>query len=119
MSTFRGTLHDYFAGAVKACGGKKANLPTMAQLGELATYVYNHDSTIGAEQNVSSLTLDTTKASQFLSASPDSDRFFVWSEQENVSSYARGRYFSSTGTYWNSNLGNRFSSDGLAVCLGD
>ena len=111
--------NDYFAGAVKACGGKKANLPTMAQLGELATYVYNHDSTIGAEQNVSSLTLDTTKASQFLSASPDSDRFFVWSEQENVSSYARGRYFSSTGTYWNSNLGNRFSSDGLAVCLGD
>src|SRR5699024_5009775 len=40
---------DYWAGAVKACKGID-NMPTMAQLGQLATYVYNHDKTIGAKE---------------------------------------------------------------------
>ena len=107
---------DYFAGAVKACGGKKANLPTMAQLGELATYVYNHDSTIGAQQDVSGIAMDTEKASQFLSASPGSNFFYVWSGQEYSSGYAYNRYFVSTYTNWIK--GNRrLNSDGLAVCL--
>ena len=111
--------NDYWAGAVKACGGKKANLPTMAQLGELATYVYNHDSTIGAQEDISGLTLDTEKASQFLSASPGSSSgwFYVWSGQENSSgnAYHRGFGFINTGWF---NYG-RDGSDGLAVCLGD
>ena len=108
--------NDYFAGAVKACGGKKANLPTMAQLGELATYVYNHDSTIGAQEYINSgLTLDPDKASQFLTASPNSDRFFVWSVQEYSSDYASTRTFGSTYTYWY-NL-YRGDSSGLAVCV--
>ena len=108
---------DYLAGAVKACGGKKANLPTMAQLGELATYVYNYDSTIGAHENISSgLTLDKTKASQFLSASPYSDRFFVWTGQDTSNStYASYRIFLSTTTTWG--VYNRNVSNMLAVCV--
>ena len=110
--------NDYWAGAVKACGGKKANLPTIAQLGELATYVYNHDSTIGAQEDIGSgLTLDTEKASQFLSASPYSSYFFVWSGQEYSSDLAYRRYFSSTNTTWYHNF--RHYSIMLAVCLGD
>ena len=108
--------NDYFAGAVKACGGKKANLPTMAQLGELATYVYNHDSTIGAQEDISSgITLDTEKASQFLSARGTGyDYFYVWSGQETSSNNAYGRYFGSTTT----NLyGYDRRSNVLAVCV--
>ena len=93
-------------------------MPTMEQLGQLATYVYNYDGTIGALQDISSgLTLDTTKAAQFLSASPYSNYFYVWAGQEYSSIHAYGRNFGSTNTYWNSDL--RLSSHFLAVCLGD
>ncbi len=107
---------DYWAGAVKACGGIN-NMPTMTQLGELATYVYNHDSTIGAQQDVSGLTLDTTKAAQFLSASPGSSSgwFYVWSGQEYSSSNVYYRFFASTST--DLNRSSRYGSGGLAVCL--
>ena len=109
--------NDYFAGAVKACGGKKANLPTMAQLGELATYVYNHDSTIGAQEDIGSgLTLDTEKVSQFLSASLYSDAFYIWSGQEYNRNGAYSRGFNSTNTSWYSTLRDSII---LAVCLGD
>ena len=108
---------DYWAGAVKACGGIN-NMPTMAQLGELATYVYNHDSTIGAQEDISSgLTLDTTKASQFLSASPYSDKFYVWSGQEYSSKGAYLRHFLSAYTFWDYIGFGRNYSDSLAVCL--
>ena len=107
---------DYWAGAVKACGGTQ-NMPTMAQLGQLATYVYNYDGTIGAQQDVSRLTLDTEKASQFLSASPYSTSFYVWSGQEYSQLYAYNRNFGSTYTDWGYNL--RYGSFRLAVCLGD
>ena len=107
--------NDYWAGAVKACGGKKANLPTMAQLGELATYVYNHDSTIGANYIGSGLTLDTEKASQFLSASSLSGSFYVWSGQEYSSVVAYDRYFDSTLTRWSGSY--RSLSSYLAVCV--
>ncbi len=106
---------DYWAGTVKACGGIN-NMPTMAQLGELATYLYNYGSTIGAQQNVSSITLDTTKASQFLSASPYSERFYVWSGQRFYSFGAYGRCFNSSSTYLNDYYG-RANSYLLAVCL--
>ena len=105
--------NDYWAGAVKACGGT-SNMPTESQLTALANYVYNRtDLTTGY---TGGLALDTTKASQFLSASPDSARFCVWSGQENSSGYAYGRDFRSTYTSWSS-----FTRDShvLAVCLGD
>ena len=111
--------NDYWAGAVKACGGT-SNMPTMEQLGQLATYVYNYDGTIGAQQDISSgLTLDTEKAAQFLSASPGSSSgwVYVWSGQESSQRNAYYRYFNSTTTGWN-NL-SRYGGGVLAVCLGD
>ena len=109
--------NDYWAGAVKACGGV-SKMPTLEQLGQLATYVYNYDGTIGAHQDISSgLTLDTTKAAQFLSASPYSTYFYVWSGQEYLQHGAYYRYFDSTYTYWLFN--SRHDSYLLAVCLGD
>ena len=108
---------DYWAGAVKACGGVQ-NMPTMAQLGQLATYLYNYDGTIGAQQNVSSgISLDTTKASQFLSASPYPTYFYVWSGQEDDMADAYIRTFNPTLTGWGTT--SRSYRFRLAVCLGD
>ena len=109
--------NDYFTGAVKACGGV-SKMPTKEQLGQLATYLYNYDGTIGAQQFVSGLTLDTEKASQFLSAKGTGyDSFFVWSGQEYNRANAYYRLFTSHYTDWYRN--DRYLSNGLAVCLGD
>ncbi len=108
--------NDYWAGAVAKCGGT-SKMPTMEQLGQLAAYVYNYDGTIGAQQDVYSLTLDTTKAAQFFSASSSSNYFYVWSGQERSSTDAYSRDFYSTDTYWYYNY--RGNSNFLAVCLGD
>ncbi len=106
---------DYWAGAVKACGGT-SKMATMEQLGQLATYLYNYGSTIGAEQGISSgITLDTTKASQFLSVSSNSNNnFYVWSVGRTYN-VAYCRSFTSTITSWGYYFRN--NSDKLAVCV--
>ena len=106
--------NDYWAGAVKACGGT-SNMPSQDQLTELAKYVYNNDS-INSSGFTYDLALDTTKAAQFLSASPDSDGFDVWSGQEDSWSGAYRRNFLSAYTYWYNSA--RYS-DILAVCIGE
>ena len=113
---YNGSSPDYFAGAVKACGGKKANLPSQDQLTQLANYIYNTDS-VSSSGPTSSLAMDTEKAAQFLSASPGSSSgwFFVWSGQENSSNNAYYRNFSSTRTIWSN--GYRDGSTMLAVCI--
>ena len=109
---------DYFAGAVKACGGKKENLPNQAQLTQLAEYIYDGSSINSSGwTNPTDKAMNTTKASQFLSASPYSSYFYVWSGHESGSGLADGRSFYSTSTNLNSNGCD--SNDGLAVCLGD
>ena len=107
--------NDYFAGAVKACGGKKANLPSQDQLTELAKYVYNNDS-INSSGFTYDLALDTTKAAQFLSASPDSNRFYVWSGQEYSQFTAYSRRFNDSFTHSDYNY-VRFTNQFFAVCV--
>ena len=106
--------NDYWAGAVKACGGV-SKMPTMAQVAEIANYVYN-TSGIGAKENVSNLTLDYDKVSE-LGFTVTGSSFSVWSGEEYSSSIAYYRGFDSTYTYWNSS--NRSNSYPQAVCLGD
>ncbi len=106
---------DYWAGAVKACGGT-SNMPSQDQLTQLANYIYNTDS-VSSSGATSGLAMDTEKASQFLSASPYSDYFYVWSGQEYSQTSAYGRNFFSTRTYWT--YYDRNFSVTLAVCLGD
>ena len=108
--------NDYWAGAVKACGGIN-NMPTESQLIDLAKYVYNTDSINGGTSMTRGLTLDTTKASQFLSASPGSGKFCVWSGQEDNSAHAYIRYFYSTDTFWDFNGGRGNGGIKLAVCV--
>ncbi len=106
---------DYWAGAVKACGGIN-NMPSQDQLTQLAKYVYGTDS-INSSGYTYDLALDTTKAAQFLSASPGSDAFYVWSGQEYSQYSASYRTFISTDTFGGYN--SRYGRGGLAVCLGD
>ena len=107
---------DYWAGAVAKCDGV-SNMPTESQLIDLAKYVYNTDSINGGTSTTSGLTLDTTKASQFLSASPGQSFgwFYVWSGQEYSINGAYNRCFNSTTTYWGSY--GRDLSNRLAVCV--
>ena len=93
-------------------------MPTESQLIDLAKYVYNTDSINGGTSTTRGLTLDTTKASQFLSARGTGyDSFYVWSGQEDSSLNAYYRYFYSPGTYLSN--GYRGFIHILAVCLGD
>ena len=92
-------------------------MPTMAQVAEIANYVYN-TSGIGAKENVSNLTLDYDKVSELGFTVTQGSYFYVWSGEEYSSSYgAYGRYFNSAGTNWY--YGYRSSSSRQAVCLGD
>ena len=110
-------LAGSFEDAKKIAKKYNDELPTMEQLGQLATYLYNYDGTIGAKQDINSgISLDTTKASQLLSTSPYSDRFYVWSGQEYIQDHAYYRNFYPTGTYWGYYL-NRNYSNILAVCV--
>ncbi len=107
--------NDYWAGAVKACGGT-SNLPSQDQLTQLANYIYNTDS-VSSSGTTSGLAMDTTKASQFLSASPSSRWFYVWSGQEYSQYGAYVRSFDSTNTYYYDR--NRNNNSFLAVCIGE
>ena len=107
-----GYTSDYWAGAVKACGGIN-NMPSQDQLTQLANYIYNTDSV--SSSGTTNATMNTEKASQFLSVSPFSNKFNVWSGQES-SSYAYFRAFRSTDTGWY-NSGDRNFSLTLEVCL--
>jgi len=115
-----GYTEDYWAGAVKACGGKD-KFPTKDQLYTFAQEVYN-DTTIKngsdfSSSNTGGLTLDTEKAAPFLALSPVSTSFCVWSREEydSTCAYRRTFYSDSTDYAWTTHN----NSNVLAVCLGD
>ena len=103
---------DYWAGAVKQCGGV-SKMPTMADLGKLATELYKGNPTVGAYQDVNA-ELDTSKASSLgFTGSP----FCVWSGEEYVSNRAYYRIFRQSST--NNYIYYRYHSRYQAVCLGE
>ena len=103
---------DYWAGAVKQCGGV-SKMPTQADLAELAKVLYN-TSSINSSGSTYDLTLDTSKASSLGFTVED---FSVWSGEEISSDRAYTRFFNSSSTYWfNFTRGH---SHIQAVCVGD
>ena len=103
---------DYWAGAVKQCGGV-SKMPTKADLTELAKVLYN-TSSINSSGDTYDLTLDTSKAS---SLGFTGTTVYVWSGEVSGNAYPYARDFSSSST----RLGNayRFDSSMQAVCSGD
>ena len=106
--------HDYWAGAVKQCGGV-SKMPTLADLGKLATELYKEHPSVGAKQNIfRGITLDTSKAS---SMGFTGSSFYVWSGEEHYSSTAFRRDFYSSYTRWDDY--SRTNSNVQAVCIAD
>jgi len=110
---------DSYAGAVKACGGKKNNLPSKEQLYKLAQEVYNTTAINDGTSTTGGLTLDTEKAAPFLAQSPDGSdsypSFSVWSSEEYSSTDAYDRTFVCNGTYYGTD--RRYVRGMLAVCI--
>ena len=106
---------DYWAGAVKACGGV-SKMPTMAQVADIANYVYN-TSGIGAKENVYNLTLDYDKVAELGFTASQGSTFSVWSGEEYSINVAYGRGFGPTATDWHN--GGRSDNGRQAFCLGD
>ena len=109
-----GSEPDYWAGAVKQCGGV-SKMPTMADLGKLATELYKEHPSVGAKQDIDDgLTLDSSKAS---SLGFTGTSFYVWSGEELAGDIAYYRDFGSSDTSWD----NFYRNCGYyqAVCLGD
>ena len=107
---------DYWAGAVRACGGVQ-NMPTQAQLTALAEYIYPDADSISSSDTTYA-DWDADRASLFMAQTPSGySGFYVWSGQESSQRYANNRDFTPTDTGWY--YTSRNDSDGLAVCLGD
>ena len=106
---------DYWAGAVRACGGVQ-NMPTHAQLIALAEYIYPDAEAINSS-GMTNANWDADRASLFLAQAPYSD-FYVWSgsgQEYYRQRFAYARYFGPTLTAWGSY--DRDRSYLLAVCL--
>ena len=107
---------DCWAGAVKQCGGV-SKMPTMAQLGELASQLYVGNPTIGAKEDKENIQFDSNSSTaKSLGLTP---HFYLWSGEENSSSRAYLRVFNTTRSNWYGDYRYRDSSGGQAVCLGD
>ena len=109
---------DRWAGAVKACGGV-SKMPTLAQLADIANYVYN-TSGIGAnEYYQSKVGFDRDKAAELGFTASSGSSFSVWSGELHSSNsnfaYYRKFLYSSTDVFYGS--GNM--SNLQAVCIGD
>ena len=105
--------NDYWAGAVKQCGGV-SKMPTMAQLGELASQLYVGNPSIGSVQEKYNIQYDpNSSVSKALGLTP---YFSLWSGEENSSNGAHGRDFYTTGSRWRY-YGRTASNQ--AVCLGE
>ena len=106
--------NDYWAGAVKQCGGV-SKLPTMAQLAELASQMYVGNPSIGAKEDKYDIQYDpNSSVSKALGLIPF---FYLWSGEEYSSYNAYGRYFDSSNAVLGSNP--RSYGGRAAVCLGD
>ena len=91
-------------------------MPTMAQLGELASQMYVGNPSIGAKESKSHIQYDpNSPVSKALGLTPG---FFLWSEATS-SRCAYNRYFNTTYSGWDSYDGTRNHSYLQAVCVGE
>ncbi len=102
--------HDYWAGAVKQCGGV-SKMPTANDLAKLASQLYKENPSISAKQDYNGQ-WNQDAASSLGFSSPGLN---LWSNEELEKYAAYGRYFNPTSTgydYINRNFGLR-----QAVCI--
>ena len=106
--------NDYWAGAVKQCGGV-SKMPTMTQLGELASQLYVGNPSIGVQEYKGDIQFDSNSSTaKSLGLTPD---FYLWLGGVGSISGADYRYFGSSATAWG--IDYRSNSTYQAVCLGE
>ena len=101
---------DYWAGAVKACGGTD-KMPTMAQLEQLANDLYDDVSGDFNNNRNNNLAIEMG----FISSAYEG--FYVWSNYEISQHNAEARYF--YHYYTTVPVSYRFDSDRQALCLAE
>ena len=88
-------------------------MPTMADLGALASTLYVGNPSVGAKEDKTGLDFDEESATAIaLGLTPT---FYLWSGEEYNSHYAYTRNFTSTNTGWH--YSSRGYSGIHAVCL--
>ena len=108
---------DIWEGAVKTCHESGGKLPTMAQLAQIANYIYG-TTDIVAYENKSGLTMDATKVSSLgITGIPSGGDFSLFSSEESSSSSVYDRYFYDTETGWY-DFRSRWSEE-HAICVGE
>ena len=106
--------YDYWAGAVKQCGGV-SKMPTMAQLAKLASQMYVGNPTIYGGHDTYNIQYDpNSPVSKALGLPPD---FVLWSGEERNFEYAYSMRFAPWMVYWYDNDYRDYSL--YAVCLGE
>ena len=90
-------------------------MPTMADLGKIASAIYKGNPTVGAYNDVSNLTYESGTASSLGLPEPG---FYLWSGEENSQNGAYYRLFNPSDTYYYDD-GTRGNSGRQAICLGD
>ena len=106
--------NDYWAAAVKQCKGV-SKMPTMAQLGELASQLYVGNPSFGATGFKEGIQFDSNSSTaKALGLTPT---FWVWSGEEARSDAAYIRSFYTTNSGWGNGI--RYGSYLQAVCLGE
>ena len=109
---------NYWAGAIKACKDKGMELPTRAQLAQLASNLYvdsnGNEVTIGANEDKSNLKVKD----EYKNNPPLTLGYYYWSSEEYVASRAYTRGFHTSGTdgvdnYWYYKNDSRYR----AICV--
>ena len=118
--------NDIWAGAVAHCGGVQ-NMPTPAQLAEIATDLYGDHGFSSGEENIEGLAMDTSRPYVSLAAAAYGDSaddmggtFIIWSGQESSSNhyaYERGFFSDGSNAGYDSRHSSFLYSYALAVCI--
>ena len=110
---------NYWAGAIKACKDKGMELPTRAQLAQLASNLYvdssGNEVTIGANEDKINLKVKD----EYKDNPPLTLGYYYWSSEESTANNAYSRRFNTSLTtgndgYWG---GKDYGSGYRAICV--
>ncbi len=104
---------DYWAGAVKQCGGV-GNMPTQSDLTKIAQAIYKGNPSISSSGYTRNLTYESGTATSLGLPEPS---FYLFAGEGGSEGGVYARGFTPTYTYYYS--GTRYSSNIQAICLGD
>ena len=111
--------NNYWAGAIKACKDKGMELPTRAQLAQLASNLYvdssGNEVTIGATENKYSGTIKVKD--EYKDNPPLTIGYDYWSSEERNAGIAYYRGFNTSYTYGNDNHWSSKSLSCRVICV--